>query len=110
MTIDFSKVKYFNIAPFIGLDSRGRFHDARKFGMHRARLPRSLFKEIIRDVQSVVMQYGPPHEHQDMEATSRFLAPVSNLNILGYASSGCIYVAEMMLTRLPAHKSYCRSI
>ena len=75
--VSFSKVEYTRIAPYVGLDPSGNARDAPTFPLHRARLPTSLFKEIVQDVQLIMKQYGPPVDHQNEEARSRFLVPVS---------------------------------
>jgi hypothetical protein len=78
LAVSFSKVKYDQIAPFVGLEPSLRLRDAPTFEMHRARIPNGLFKEIIGDIEIVMKQYGPPMDHKNEEARSRFLAPVFN--------------------------------
>ena len=48
------------------------------FDIHRARIPTSMFKGIVYDIQTAVNQYGEPLDHQNEEARSRCLAPVSS--------------------------------
>lgn len=77
LDVSFSRVKYDQIAPFVGLEPSLCLRDAPTFEMHRARIPNALFKEIIEDIEIVMKQYGPPSDHQNEEARSRFLAPAS---------------------------------
>lgn len=67
---------YTDIAPYVNLDPFLNLRDAPKFQFTRARLPTFVFKEIVQDMQLVMKQYGPPIEHNNVEARSRFLAPV----------------------------------
>jgi len=76
LAISFSKVKYNQIAPLVGLEPNLRIRDAPTFEMHRARIPNALFKDIIGDIEIAMKQYGPPIDHKNEEARSRFLAPV----------------------------------
>jgi hypothetical protein len=75
LDVSFSKVKYYQIAPFVGLEPSLYLRDAPTIEMHRARIPNALFKDIIEDIEIVMKQYGPPSDHQNEEAGSRFLAP-----------------------------------
>jgi hypothetical protein len=79
LQVSFSKVKYPDVAPLVGLDFSQGFHDAPTFEMKLARLPTRLFKEIVEDVQLILKQYGPPDYHCNERASSRFFAPVSLL-------------------------------
>ena len=72
----FSNAQYQHIAPFVGLDPNRNMHDIATFDLHRSRIPTSLFKSIVQDMDVLLLQYGPPVEHTTEEATSRFLAPV----------------------------------
>jgi hypothetical protein len=51
--------------------------DAPTFEVKLTRLPTSLFQQIVEDIQLAMKQYGPPDDHVNEEARSRFLAPVS---------------------------------
>ena len=51
--------------------------DMKTFDIHRARIPTSMFKDIVMDLQIAMNQYGEPLDHKNEEARSRFLAPVS---------------------------------
>lgn len=70
-------MKYNEIAPFVGLDPGLQLRDATSFTVYRARIPTVLFKNIVQDIEIVMKQYGPPIDHQNVEARSIFLAPVS---------------------------------
>jgi hypothetical protein len=60
----------------VGLQPDLYLRDAPTLEMHRARIPNVLFKDIIGDIEIVMKQYGPPMEHNNVEAMSRFFAPV----------------------------------
>jgi hypothetical protein len=51
-------------------------NDVATFDLHRSRIPTSLFRSIVEDMDVLLPQYGPIMEHESEEATSRFLAPV----------------------------------
>jgi len=76
LDVSFSKVKYESIAEFVGLDPLYSFEDAPTFELHRSRIPTSLFRRIVEDVDDMIMQYGPPEDHKTEESTSRFFSPV----------------------------------
>jgi len=76
LSVSFSHVVYSDIAPFVGLDHTRRMKDIETFELHRSRIPTALFKSIAQDMDMMMMQYGPPLEHEHEEATSRFLSPV----------------------------------
>jgi hypothetical protein len=82
LNISFSEVKYKNIAPSVGLDPLWHFYDAPVFDLNRSRIPTALFKEIVADMDTLVMQFGtlkPTLRHRQIteDARSRVLAPVS---------------------------------
>jgi hypothetical protein len=77
LNVSFSKVTYFDIAPRVGLEPLLGWTDMQTFNIHRARIPTSLFKQIVADLQIVMYQFGDPQEHVNEEARSRFIAPVS---------------------------------
>jgi hypothetical protein len=81
-------VKYRDIAPRVGLQSDLRGRDMLTFDIYRARIPNSLFRTIISDIQVMMKQYGDPVCHKNEEARSRFLAPVSEspANVKFYCS------------------------
>jgi hypothetical protein len=73
----FSNVQYEDIAPFVGLQPHLEMSDIKTFSLHRSRIPTELFKSIVQDIDAMMVQYGPPFEHQTEEAGFRFLSPVS---------------------------------
>ena len=75
--LSFSKVTFYHIAPRVGLQFELAGRDMPTFNIHRARIPSSLFKDIIGDIQIIMKQYGEPIRHKNEAARSRFLAPVS---------------------------------
>jgi hypothetical protein len=77
LNISFSNVKYREIAAFVGLEPNRISNDIEIFGLHRSRIPTGLFKLIVEDIDLMLVQYGPPIEHQNEEVRSRFLSPVS---------------------------------
>ena len=74
--VSFSHVKFSNIAHFVGLDHHAALRDIDMFKLHRSRIPTSLFKVMVTDMDLMLMQYGTPTEHQTEEASSQFIAPV----------------------------------
>jgi hypothetical protein len=64
------------MAAFVGLDPNRNMNDVATFGLYCSRIPTSLFKSIVEDMDLLLLQYGPPDEHETAEATSRFFAPV----------------------------------
>jgi hypothetical protein len=77
LNVSFSKVKYRDIAPLVGLDPYGAGGDMTTFNLYRARMPTSLFKKIIQNLETQLKEYGEPNDHENEEARSRYLAPVS---------------------------------
>lgn len=71
------KFKYQNIAPFIGLLPILDLRDAPLFNLHRSRIPTALFKNIVKDMDFLLIQYGSLGNHDTKEARSRLFAPVS---------------------------------
>ena len=77
LDVSFSNIKYEDIASFVGLEPWHEFSDVKTFELHRARIPDTLFKDVLQDMDIMQMQYGPPNVHKTEEARSRFLAPVN---------------------------------
>ena len=75
LDVNFSKVKYKDIAALVGLDRFGNPEDIETFELHRSRIP-TLFRFIIEDMDPMLMQYGHLSDHITEEATSRFMSPV----------------------------------
>ena len=82
LSVSFSLVTYRDVAPFVGLDPFRRMRDIQTFELHRSRIPTTLFKSIVQDMDMMMIQYGPPDEHDHEEATSRFLSPVRIIQCL----------------------------
>jgi hypothetical protein len=91
LNVSFSKVKFRDIAPRVGLKFELAGKDMPTFDIYRARIPSSLFKDIIGDLQVIMKQYGEPARHKNEEARSRFLAPVSTRC---YPAPLCIFGAH----------------
>ncbi|KAF8806804.1 hypothetical protein BYT27DRAFT_6609038 [Phlegmacium glaucopus] len=78
LNVSFSRVKYKDIAPRVDLQPDLCGRDMPTFDICRARIPNSLFREIISDIQMMLNQYGEPDSHKNEEARSRFLSPLFN--------------------------------
>ena len=78
--MSFSKVRYVDIAPLVGLDPRVEGDDIPTFKMSYARLPNAIFSKIINDLQELEAQYGRVKKHTNEETRSRYLAGVSSLS------------------------------
>ena len=78
LEVSFSKVKYKDIAPKVGLNPYKRGRDIPTFPMFRARLPRDFFLKILEDIEISTFQYGHLAFHDTEEATSRLLSAVKN--------------------------------
>ncbi|KAF8808065.1 hypothetical protein BYT27DRAFT_7097515 [Phlegmacium glaucopus] len=76
--VSFSNVTYTDMAPFVGLDPDRNMYDIPTVDLYRSRIPTSLFESIVDDMDILLLQYGPPIDHETEEATSRFLAPIFN--------------------------------
>ena len=51
--------------------------DIKIFHLHHSQIPTALLKQIVQDIDNMLIQYGPPVEHQTNEVTSRFVSLVS---------------------------------
>ena len=69
-------MKFSDVACFVGLDRHAALCDIDTFELHRSRIPTSLSKVMVTDMDFMLMQYGMLTEHQTEEASSRFIAPV----------------------------------
>ncbi|KZT51840.1 hypothetical protein CALCODRAFT_487590 [Calocera cornea HHB12733] len=74
--LDFSRATYASLARKVGLDASFSMQDTPTFPLHRARIPTSLFKEIVGDIEMAVKQYGLPHELDNEPTRSRFIASI----------------------------------
>jgi hypothetical protein len=77
LEVSFSKTKYDDIAPRVGLDPIQRGSDIQPFDIFHARLPNFVFNKIAQDIRTLSTQYGNLDEHANEEARSRFLSGVS---------------------------------
>ena len=87
INIRFSNLEYRDIAPDIGLGPLYSFSDAPLFDLYRSRIPTSLFKKIVKDIDVSLIHYGALNprlgdNQLTEEARSRILAPVSLSNTL----------------------------
>ncbi|RMZ82040.1 hypothetical protein DV736_g6643, partial [Chaetothyriales sp. CBS 134916] len=96
LDVSFSKVKYEDIAPKLGLRPSLRGNDIPNFEMSGARLPSSVFSQILADLQLFSFQYGPPSMHINEEARGRFLSGYFN-RIVGLFSGLLINTPEAIL-------------
>lgn len=76
LSLNRSEATYLSMAPVVGLDPHQKMRDADEFTVVRARIPSSLFREIVSDIHISLNQYGPSADHETEEARSRLLAPV----------------------------------
>jgi hypothetical protein len=76
LSVSFSRVKYSDIAPRVGLNPIDAGRDIPSFLMRRARLPNSVFHKIIEDVRIFAKQYGRMAEHGNEEGRARYLSSV----------------------------------
>ena len=70
-----SNVKYVEVAP-VNLDPAREFNDCPRCHQPRSRILTALFKEIVMDMDLILLQYGPGQCHRSEEARSKFLAHV----------------------------------
>ena len=82
LSVSLSNVQYVDIAPFVGLNPNRNLNDIATFDLYRSRIPTSLFRSIVQDMDVLLHQYGPPYEHETEEATSQFLSPVRRTLLL----------------------------
>jgi hypothetical protein len=77
----FSNVNYQRAGSIVGLlmQPHWRLYNIPLFTLRRSRIPTALFKDIVKDMDILMIQYGAPEYHETDVARSRFLAPVSTL-------------------------------
>ncbi|KAI9772380.1 MAG: hypothetical protein M1839_002459 [Geoglossum umbratile] len=96
LEVSFSRVRYQDIAPKVGLQPYSDGLDIPTFPIFQARLSNDLFRKILEDIQLFTYQYRPLPLHDTEEARSRFLSAYFN-RIVGLFS-GLIYnTPESML-------------
>jgi hypothetical protein len=96
LNVSFSKVKYHEMAPKVGLFPFRGCDDMGTFVIHRARIRTSLSKEIVQDIEVALRQYGEPFQQLNEEARSRYLAPVSAHLLLIF----CTHARTILLVAL----------
>ena len=52
--VSFSRVKFSDIAHFVGLNHHAALHDIDTFELHQSRIPTSLFKVMVTDMDLIV--------------------------------------------------------
>ncbi|KAH9040797.1 hypothetical protein EDB85DRAFT_1925561 [Lactarius pseudohatsudake] len=79
LNVSFSDVEYDeDIASFVGLDHVLQFTDVTLFDLRRSRIPTTLFRDIVRDMDVLLIPYGNLRQHSNEETRSRFFAPIVN--------------------------------
>lgn len=76
LDVSFSRVKYIDIAPLVGLEPYYEDNDIKSFAMSRARLPDIVFQQILVELHNLSLQYGTIRQQRNEEARSRFLCAV----------------------------------
>lgn len=76
LDVSFSRVKYVDIAPLVGLEPGREGSDIGTFAMSRARLPDIVFQKILTELHAFALQYGTIRQQRNEEARSRFLSAV----------------------------------
>lgn len=76
LDVSFSRVKYMDIAPLLGLKPSREGDDIEPFAMPRARLPDKVFQKRLADIHGLALQYGTIRQQRNEEARSRFLSTV----------------------------------
>ena len=93
LNVSFSRVRYVDIAPLVGLNPSVQGEDIPTFGMFFARLPNSIFVKIVNDLEELESQYGNVDQHINEEAQSRYIAGVGipsyfgNLTVIGFSAN-----------------------
>ncbi|KIW22070.1 hypothetical protein, variant [Cladophialophora immunda] len=105
LDVSFSRVTYGEVAPKLGSLPTLQGEDIPTFEMFRARLPNSLFEEILDDVGIYQLQYGSPSRHPNEEARARFLSGYFNRIVAEF--SGLMFnTPEAMLEGTIATKGH----
>ncbi|TDL16564.1 hypothetical protein BD410DRAFT_901961 [Rickenella mellea] len=86
LDVNFSRVRYTAVAPYVDLDPIASFHDASLFDLQRSRIPTPVFRTIVEDMDIMMLQYGPL-DHESEQATSRTLAPIFNRLVAVFESA-----------------------
>jgi hypothetical protein len=73
----FSNITYQQVAPYVWLNPSAAGRDMQPLDVFRARIPKDMLREITRDVDDALTQYGPLDSHDNEETRSRFISSVS---------------------------------
>jgi|SRR5579862_5903750 len=76
LEVSFSRVRYVDIAPKVGLEASGEGRDIPSFPVFRARITNDLFHKILEDIREFTFQYRSWEDHETEEARSRYLSAV----------------------------------
>jgi hypothetical protein len=74
----FSNTTYKQIASYVWLDPNGAGRDMLHLNIFRSRIPTGMFRDIVRDVEDALTQYGLIDSHDNEEARSRFISSLFN--------------------------------
>lgn len=74
LEVSFSSVTYKQIAPYVWLDPNYAGRDMLQLDIVRSRIPTGIFRDIVRDVEDALRQYGPLDSHDNEETRSRFIS------------------------------------
>jgi hypothetical protein len=75
MHVDFSQVKYYEVAAIVGLDPYQDLMDANTFELHRSYIPAAVFTSVVKEMAMVPVN-GPSLRHGTEKATSQYLTHV----------------------------------
>ncbi|OXV06001.1 hypothetical protein Egran_06231 [Elaphomyces granulatus] len=76
----FSNITYQQVAPYVWLSPSAAGRDMQPLDVFRARIPKDMFREITRDVEDALTQYGPLDSHDNEETRSRFISSSTIVN------------------------------
>ena len=94
LEVSFSRVRYGDIAPKIGLEASAEAQDIPSFPMFRARITNDLFRRILEDTREFTFQYRSLEYHDTEEARSRYLSAVRPLSRLDCQADNCFIVFQ----------------
>src|SRR5438034_469554 len=76
LDVSLSNITYRQVAPYVWLSPHAAGRDMQHLEVFRSRIPKDLYREITRDVDDALTQYGPLESHDNEEARSRFISSV----------------------------------
>ncbi|KAE8380167.1 hypothetical protein BDV26DRAFT_258102 [Aspergillus bertholletiae] len=103
LEVSFSNKTYKEIAPFVWLEPNKAGHDMVRLDIFRSRIPTTMFRDIIRDVDDALTQYGPLDFHDNEEARSRFISSLF-VRIVCVFNSLVVNKPETLLEGEPTRK------